>query len=110
MARRTKELRLTHLEEFLDKVDACKGKLSARKKRELGKHFLEVVMGLKDEFVACKRAKESPDFEPHSEGSYSWALFVTDKEDLQEEYHDRANSYLHPNKAGEEFHAVIINQ
>ena len=109
MARRAKELRLTQLEEFLGKVDSCRGEFSHRKKRELGKHFLEVVMGLEDEFIACKSGKESPDFEPRSERLYPWALFVTDKEDLRQEYDHRASSYLHPDKVGEEFHAVITN-
>ncbi len=36
-------------------------------------------------------------------------MFVTDKEDLREEYDHRANSYLHPDKVGEEFHVVITN-
>ena len=109
MARRAKELSLTQLEEFLGKVDSCKGKFSARKKKELGKHFLEVVMGLEDEFIACKSGKESPDFEPRSERLYPWALFVTDKEDLRQEYDHRASSYLHADKVGEEFYAVITN-
>lgn len=109
MARRTKQLRLTQLEEFLHKVDSCRGKFSARKKKELGKHFLEVVMGLKGKFDYCKEEKESPDFEARNEELYPWALFVTDKEDLREEYDHRANSYLHPDKVGEEFHAIITN-
>ncbi len=62
MTKRKQELRLAQLEEFLRKVDSCRKKFSARQKKELGKHFLEVVMGLKDEFVASKQVKESPDF------------------------------------------------
>ncbi len=108
MARRANELRLTQLEEFLGKVDSCRGEFSHRKKRELGKHFLEVVMGLKGEFVPCKPSKESPDFEPHNDELYPWALFVTDtdKENLQEYYNDRV-LYLHSNKVG--MLAVITN-
>ena len=109
MTRKTKELRITKLEEFLRKVDSCKGKFSARKKRELGKHFLEVVIGLEDKFIACKPGNELPDFEPHDEELYPWALFVTDEKDLREEYDHRASSYLHPDKVGKEFHAVITN-
>ncbi len=91
MARRAKELRLTQLEEFLGKVDACGAKFSQRQKKEIGKFFLEDVMGFtKGEFVSCKQGKETPDFEPRSEDLCPWALFITDK-------------------AGEEFHVVITN-
>ncbi len=109
MARKAKELRLTQLEEFLSKVDACGEKFSQRQKIELGKHFLEVVMGLRGEFIACKQSKESPDFEPHNEELYPWALFVTDKDDLQEDYHDRAQLYLHGDNAGKKNYVVVTN-
>ena len=109
MARRTKELRLTQLEEFLREVKSCRGKFSARKKRELGKHFLEVVMGLEDEFIACKVGKYSPDFEPRNKKLYPWALFVTAKDDLQEDCNDRAILYLHSDNVDEKMQAVITN-
>lgn len=109
MTRRTQELRLTHLKEFLDKVSSYGGKFPARKKRELGKHFLEVVIGLEDEFIACKPGNESPDFEPHNEELYPWALFVTAKDDLQEDCNDRAILYLHSDNVNEKMQAVITN-
>jgi len=99
------------LEKFLRKVNACKGKFSPRKKEELGKQFLEVV-GLKDEFVACRPDKESPDFEPRSEDLYPWVLFITDKkgvEGLREEYDYRASSYLHPEQIGKKDYVVVTN-
>ena len=109
MAKKTKQLQLPQLEEFLGKVNACGAKFSGRQKKTLGKHFLEIVMVIKDEFVACKPGKESPDFEPRNKELYPWAFFVTDKEDLREEFDNRALQYLHGDNVGEEFHAVITN-
>ena len=111
MVKRTKtHLRLTQLEEFLHKVDSCKGKFSARKKEELGKHFLEIVMGLGGhEFVAPEPAAEMPDFIPQSEDYYPWALFISDKDDLQEDYHHRAQQYLHGDNAGKKNYVVVTN-
>ena len=111
MAKLTKQqLRLTQLKKFLGEVDACGAKFSQRQKKEIGKLFLEDVMGFaKSEFVACKQGKETPDFEPRNEALYPWALFITDEEDLREEFDNRALQYLHGDNVAEEFYAVIIN-
>ena len=113
MAKRAKQPRLMQLEEFLRKVDAHDTKFSRQQKIELGRCFLEIVMGFGDhEFVACKPHKESPDFEPSSEDLYPWALFITDKkgvEGLREEYDYRASSYLHPEQIGKKDYVVVTN-
>ena len=110
MARVAKELRLTQLEEFLHKVDSYGGKLSARQKIELGRYFLEIVMGFAaHEFIAPEPAKESPDFIPQSEDYYPWAFFVTDEDDLREEFDRRASQYLHGDNAGKKHYVVITN-
>ena len=80
------------------------------KKKEIGKFFLEDVMGFaKGEFVALKQGKELPDFEPRNEDLYPWVLFITDKEDLREEFDNRALQYLHGDNVGEKEYAVITN-
>ncbi|MDE3269234.1 MAG: DNA methyltransferase [Pseudomonadota bacterium] len=108
MARKTEELRLTQLEEFLGKVESCRGKFLASEKKKLGKHFLEIVMGLEGKLVTCKSSKESPVFEFHNE-KLSRALFVTDtaRDNLQEYCNDRVLLYLHPDKV--DMLAVITN-
>ncbi|MDE3268676.1 MAG: DNA methyltransferase [Pseudomonadota bacterium] len=110
MARKTKCLRFTQLEEFLGKVKSCSGKFSARQKIELGKHFLEVVMGFTaHEFIAAEPNEETPDFIPQSEDYYPWAFFVADREDLREEFDHRAAQYLHGDNAGKKHYVVITN-
>ena len=111
MAKLTKQqLRLTQLKKFLGEVDACGAKFSQRQKKEIGKLFLEDVMGFaKSEFVACKQDKETPDFEPRNEALYPWALFITDEEDLREEFDNRALQYLHGDNVAEKKYAVITN-
>ena len=61
------------------------------------------------EFVAPEPAAEMPDFIPQSEDYYPWALFVTDKDDLQEDYHHRAQQYLHGDNAGKKNYVVVTN-
>ena len=110
MAKRSKQQRRrTQLEGFLRKVDACREEFSD-KKIELGRYFLEVVIGFSDhEFVAPEPAAEMPDFIPQSEDFYPWALFISDKDDLQEDYHHRAQQYLHGDNAGEKNYVVVTN-
>ena len=80
--------------------------------RELGKFFLEIVMGFeRDEFIPCATAEEFPDYVPQSEDYYPWALFLTESvnEDLMEVYHNRAGLYLHSDSAGKKNYTVITN-
>lgn len=115
MAKRAKQhskhdLRIAQLEEFLHKVKSREEKFSAEQKRELGIFFLKTVMGFaENEFIACEPSKEMPDFVPQSEDYYPWALFITDRDDLQEEFHHRAQQYLHGDNAGKKNYTVIIN-
>ena len=116
MAKRTKkhskrDLRLAQLEEFLHKVKSCEEMFSAEQKREVGTFFLETVVGFnKNEFIACTpSADEMPDFVPQSEDYYPWALFITDKADVREEFDHRAIQYLHGDNAGKKNFTVIIN-
>ena len=123
--RSQKDLRQSQFNEFLEKTTALaktdnidhyfrSGKISdIGSIRELGKFFLEIVMGLdKDEFIPCATTdNESPDYLPQSEDYYPWAFFLTESSnnDLQEVYHNRAGLYLHSDSAGKKNYVVITN-
>ena len=104
------DLRIAQFEEFLHKVKSCGEEFTDEQKIELGMFFLKTVMGFaENEFIACDPSKEMPDFVPQSEDYYPWALFITAKTDLLEEYHNRAILYLHSEAAGKKNNVVIIN-
>lgn len=118
------DLRSDQFCEFLEKIASLSktenidhyfrsGAISNREHiRELGKFFLEVVMGLKeDEFIPCATAEEFPDYVPQSEDYYPWALFLEESgnDDLMEIHHNRAGLYLHSDSAGKKNYTVITN-
>ena len=121
---RSTDLRSSQFNEFLEKTTSLaktenidhyfrSGSISEQKQiRELGKFFLEIVMGFgKDEFIPCATAKEFPDYVPQSEDYYPWALFLTesDNDDLMEIHHKRAGLYLHSDSAGKKNYTIITN-
>ena len=61
------------------------------------------------EFIATEPDEETPDFIPQSEDYYPWAFFITDKDDLREEFDHRASQYLHGDNAGKKHNVVITN-
>lgn len=105
------ELRRSQLKEFLERDFVSNS--GQNQLREGARFFLEIVMGFEqDELIPWISTTNAPrpDYIPHSEDYYPWALFVTGPENnLAQIYQEKALPYLKSSLAGKKQYAIIIN-